>query len=72
MWLTGETLPEGYAGCEQDGEVVTGDRIACSSGQTFITFEDSHYAVLGGLVREVEGEIDSDSTYRKAVRSCRA
>lgn len=72
VWQTGETLPAGYAGCVQDGATVEVDALACSSGQKFVTFEESHYAVVGGLVREVEGEIDTDRAYRKAVRSCRA
>ena len=72
VWRTGETLSDDYAGCQRDGETVRGDRLACSSGQVFYTFTDSHYAVVGGLVREVQGDIDSDPAYRKAVRSCRA
>lgn len=72
VWQTGETLRRGYAGCEQDGETVPVDALRCSSGQKFVTFLSSHYAVVGGVVREVEGDIDSDEKYRAAVESCRA
>lgn len=72
VWQTGETLTRGYAGCEQDGETVPVDALRCSSGQKFVTFLDTHYAVVGGSVREVVGDIDSDKKYRAAVESCRA
>lgn len=72
VWRTGEELPRGYEGCTEDGATVPPAAISCSSGQTFVTFEESHYAVVGGLVREVEGDIDTDPAYRDAVRSCRA
>lgn len=72
VWQTGERLPRGYAGCEQDGETVPVDALRCSSGQKFVTFLDTHYAVVGGSVREVDGDIDSDKKYRAAVESCRA
>lgn len=72
VWQTGETLPRDYEGCSEDGSTVPPEAISCSSGQTFVTFEESHYAVAGGLVRQVEGDIDTDPAYRKAVRSCRA
>lgn len=72
VWVTGETIPRGYAGCN-DGEVfLEPDVMGCSSGQRFITFEDRWYGVLGGTVREGESPLAQDREYRSSVASCRA
>lgn len=72
VWVTGETIPRGYDGCNRDGAFVEVDLLGCSSGQRLARFDDRYYGVLGGLVREAESSFDDDRAYRRSVASCRA
>lgn len=72
VWVTGQLIPRGYAGCNAGGAFVEPDVLGCSSGQRFVTFDDRWYGVLGGTVREAESSLEQDREYRASVASCRA
>jgi hypothetical protein len=67
----GETLPDPYEGCTEDGAVVPPERMECSSGQVIVTFDDRYYAVPGGPVNDV-GSLAESKQYRQAMRTCTA
>jgi hypothetical protein len=67
----GETLPDPYEGCAEDGAVVPPERMECSSGQVVVTYGDRYYAVPGGPVNDV-GSLGDSKQYRKAMRQCTA
>jgi hypothetical protein len=71
VWSDGATLPRSYAGCNAAGVFVAKDRLACSSGQTMVRYDDQFYAVLGGTIHASKSSLDDDVRYRKAIASCR-
>jgi hypothetical protein len=54
-----------------DGDEIPPDVLECSSGQRLVRFDETYYAVRGGLIREAPDGFDADADYRAAVRSCR-
>ncbi|HWL97232.1 MAG TPA: hypothetical protein VNP20_07795 [Nocardioidaceae bacterium] len=68
VWVDGETLPDDYEGCaDEDGGLVAAETTECESGETFTTYEDRFYAVLGGEITEAP----SDSPeYQQAHDEC--
>src|SRR5215203_3896110 len=67
----GETLPDPYEGCTDDGTLVSPERMECSSGQVIVTYGERYYAVPGGPVNDV-GSLSDSKQYRQAMRQCTA
>lgn len=69
VWVAGQDLPRGYAGCVQDGRVEEPERRRCEFGQTIVEHAGRFYAVPGNVVNETESLAQSPE-YRRALRSC--
>ncbi|MCM3515824.1 hypothetical protein [Nocardioides sp. P86] len=69
VWVAGQDLPRGYAGCVQDGRVEDPERRRCEFGQTIVEHAGRFYAVPGNVVNETESLAQSPE-YRRALRSC--
>lgn len=70
VWRAGKTLPNRYAGCADSGTAVAADDLACSSGQSIVTYAERFYAVRGGPIRRV-ADVDRSADYREMVETCR-
>lgn len=71
VWRDGATIPRGYRGCVEGGELVERDALGCSSGQRLVRHADRFYGVLGGTVHEATSPLERDRGYVADVRSCR-
>ena len=71
VWVEGETLDRKYRGCVQDGVLVTAEKVGCSSGQTFVLFQDEFWAVKGGTIKRAAGGLAADEDYRADMAACR-
>ena len=71
VWVEGQTLDRAYRGCVQDGVLVTAEKVGCSSGQTFVLFNDEFWAVKGGLIKQASGGLASNPDYRDDMAACR-
>ncbi len=71
IWVKGEQLDRGYRGCTQDGATVAVEKIGCSSGQTFVLFEDQFWAVKGGVIKYAPDGLTSSDAYREDMAACR-
>jgi hypothetical protein len=67
VWVAGQTLPKGYSGCT-DGSTVEADVTIGKCELT--TYRDHFYAIAGGTIRHVDGEIADDAGYRAAWVHC--
>lgn len=72
VWQDGETLPARYRGClDGDTEVARESRY-CEFGKPLVTYADRFYAVPRGTIHEVQGSLEKDRGYRRALASCTA
>lgn len=69
IWVDGQTLPEDYDGCENDGgSIEAAATIECDSGiGTFATYQDEFFALLGGEITEAPSDSDE---YAAAYEEC--
>lgn len=71
VWVDGATLPKDYDGCMSGSDMleasVTSD---CADGSQLGGYDDRFYALLGGTIHEVKGEIADDAGYKAAVDAC--
>lgn len=70
VWKAGATIPEGYKGCADGGQVVKAHPVHCESGQLLVTYGGTYYGAEGGPVNVVPGGLRSSSNYRSAVKAC--
>lgn len=69
VWVAGETLPDDYEGCAEDGE--TGYAVLLTYGDCEITtYDDRFYAALGGEIGEADGTLDQDAGYVALIDAC--
>lgn len=68
IWVEGETLPDDYEGCDNDGAIEVAATIECDSGVgTFVTYQDEFHALLGGEITEAPS---SSEEYAAAYEEC--
>ena len=71
-WVADAKLPFAYKGCLDGDQAVEADNLSCSSGQRIVRYDDSFYAVAGGMIHQASGPLEKDKEYLKSVRVCRA
>jgi hypothetical protein len=71
-WVADAKLPLSYKGCLDGDQAVKADNLSCSSGQRIVRYDDSFYAVAGGMIHQASGPLEKDKAYLKSVRVCRA
>ena len=71
-WVADAKLPLAYKGCLDGDQAVEADNLSCSSGQRIVRYDDSFYAVAGGMIHQASGPLEKDKEYLKSVRVCRA
>jgi hypothetical protein len=71
VWVEGETLAKSYQGCVSDGVLVAVERIGCSSGQTFVLYDDAYWAVRGGLIKAATDGLAKSEAYLEDMAACR-
>jgi hypothetical protein len=71
IWVEGQTLDRRYQGCAQDGVTVAVEKVGCSSGQTFVLFNDEFWAVKGGIVKHAPDGLAASKAYREDMAACR-
>jgi hypothetical protein len=72
IWVADAKLPFRYKGCLEEDRPVEADNLSCSSGQRIVRYDDSFYAVAGGLIHHASGPLEKDKEYLKSIRVCRA
>lgn len=76
IWVVGETLPTDFAGCEEDGAVVSDAGLECTDGTTLYVYEnpktgdDQFFGITGQKIGKADGEGDDAAPYAKAYDSC--
>jgi hypothetical protein len=71
-WVADAKLPLSYQGCLDGDQAVDADNLSCSSGQRIVRYDDSFYAVAGGMIHQASAPLEKDKDYLKSVRVCRA
>ena len=71
-WVADAKLPLAYKGCLDGDQAVKADNLPCSSGQRIVRYDNSFYAVAGGMIHEASGPLEKDKEYLKSIRVCRA
>lgn len=70
IWIDQETLPSGYKGCYQDGEMVRAEGRYCEFGKKLFTHDDRFYAVKGGRIAEAKEPFLDDPGYQDVLAKC--
>lgn len=70
VWVVGERLPEGYAGCQEGGVPADDTTVPCSMGDTLVRHGDGFYATPGHPVRLAEGGFAADAAYQRIYTTC--
>lgn len=72
VWQDGAKMPMRYAGClDETGGVVKAEKSTCSSGQTFIRYDDRFWAIAGATVYKARGPMVKDERFIASVKRCR-
>ena len=70
VWVEGAKLPGNYQDCYEGDQRVKADGRYCEFGKPLITYDSSFWAVPGGIVHEVDGELLDDAKYRDSLHKC--
>ena len=70
VWVDGAKLPGGYQDCYEGDQRVKADGRYCEFGKPLITYDNSFWAVPGGIIHEVEGKLLDDAGYRDSLHKC--
>lgn len=69
VWQAGQTLPDGYEGCQEGDSVVAAVYYECKTGGQYTSYDDALFALEGGPIVETVGDVadlrsDCDGTPR--------
>lgn len=70
IWVVGQRLPGGYAGCQEDGASVEEIEANCSMGDRLIQHGTDLYATPGRQIRQAEGGFDGDAAFQRILAVC--
>lgn len=71
IWQAGETLPDNYTSCVLDGAVAPQEVYQCSDESKLVAFNDSMYAVTGGVIVAPDvAPMQDTEEYGKAYAEC--
>ncbi len=71
IWKAGETLPDDYTSCVQDGAAAAQEVYECTDGSKLVAFNDAMYAVTGGEIFEPDVQPFQDTEeYGKVYTDC--
>lgn len=70
VWVAGETLPDGYEGCETVDTIEAPAISECADGSRWTSYQDEFYAKYGGEIIAVKGEMSDDPAYSTFLDEC--
>lgn len=71
IWKDGETLPEDYTRCVDDGAYGPQDVTECEDGTQLVAFADMYYAVTGGPISKPDvAPMQDTEEYGEAYAAC--
>lgn len=70
VWADGQDLPRSYKGCVEGSAWVAADSRRCESGQVIVVYADRYYGAKGAVVNDMDGPLEDNTQYQRALRSC--